>query len=253
MAEVGQTPSLSAIENPTSQAGPVSMPMPAPEPAQYNPNSLWRSGARAFFKDQRAARVGDILTVLVEITDRAKFNNSLKRDRDAYEALGLNALFGFEKDLLKMLNEGVDLCKIVDVDSAGEANGAGTIDRKEDVTTKIAAVVTQVLPNGNMVIEGRQEIRVNYEMRELIVAGVVRPEDITSENTISDFQDRRSACLRWRTRTADGCAATALRPAGAGYPAAFLGQEAIGWTREEARRCVIPPSPLAGEKAKTWA
>lgn len=186
LAEVGSAPTLSAIENPTTQPGyrPVSMPMPAPEPAQFAPNSLWRSGARSFFKDQRAARVGDILTVEVKITDKAEFENSLTRDRKAFEALGFDSLFGLEKKLAKILPAGVDFSKIVDLESAGKADGDGTIDREEKVTTKIAAVVTQVLPNGNMVVEGRQEVRVNYEMRELIVAGVIRPEDITSFNTI---------------------------------------------------------------------
>lgn len=189
--EIGETPKLSAIENPVMQAGyrPVSMPMPIPEKISYSPNSLWRTGARAFFEDQRARRVGDILTVIVEITDKAELDNATNRRRDNEENAGIPKLGGYElSSLLSKVIPGkvddLDLSNFVSASSDSKSEGGGGIDREEKITTRIAAVVTQVLPNGNMVIEGRQEVRVNYEMRELIVAGVVRPEDITSENTI---------------------------------------------------------------------
>lgn len=189
--EIGETPKLSAIENPVMQPGyrPVSMPMPVPEKVSYSPNSLWRTGARAFFEDQRARRVGDILTVIVDITDRAELENATNRNRENEESAGIPKLGGYElSDLLNRVIPGstndVDLSDFVRATSDSKSDGSGGIDREEKITTKIAAVVTQILPNGNMVIEGRQEVRVNFEMRELIVAGVVRPEDITSENTI---------------------------------------------------------------------
>jgi flagellar L-ring protein precursor FlgH len=157
----------------------------------YSPNSLWRTGARAFFEDQRARRVGDILTVIVEITDKAELDNATKRNRDNEENAGIAKLGGYELSSLleRVLPRGVDvsdldLSKFVSATSDSKSEGGGVIDREEKITMKMAAVVTQVLPNGNMVIEGRQEVRVNYEMRELIVAGVIRPEDITSRNTI---------------------------------------------------------------------
>jgi flagellar L-ring protein FlgH len=186
LKDVGETPKLSAIENPVMQAGyrPVSMPMPVPEKISYSPNSLWRTGARAFFEDQRARRVGDILTVIVEITDKAEFDNTTERNRDNSENVNVAKFGGFEKLLKKVLPDGTDLSQLAAASSDSKSEGGGTIDREEKITTKIAAVVTQVLPNGNMAVEGRQEIRVNFELRELIVAGVVRPEDITSENTI---------------------------------------------------------------------
>ncbi len=191
--DIGETPKLSAIENPVMQPGyrPVSMPMPVPEKVSYSPNSLWRTGARAFFEDQRARRVGDILTVIVEITDKAELDNATKRNRDNEENAGIPKLGGYELSSLleRVLPRGVDvsdldLSKFVSATSDSKSEGGGGIDREEKITMKMAAVVTQVLPNGNMVIEGRQEVRVNYEMRELIVAGVIRPEDITSRNTI---------------------------------------------------------------------
>lgn len=191
LQNIGETPKLTAIENPVTSPGyrPVSMPMPAPEPARFSPNSLWRNGARAFFEDQRARRVGDILTVLVDITDKAELENATNRNRDNEESASIPKLGGWEKSkLLDLVVPGslksLNLSDFVNADSNSKSDGGGEIDREEKITTKMAAVVTQVLPNGNMVIEGRQEIRVNFEMRELIVAGVVRPEDITAENTI---------------------------------------------------------------------
>ncbi len=180
---IGDAPPLSAIDNPTSQAGykPVHMPMPMPQLATYNPNSLWRNGSRAFFKDQRAHQVGDILTVKVKITDKASLENETARSRKNSEDSGVTNFFGKQK--LPVLNSALPT-KIFTAESTGSSEGKGSVDRKEELSTNVAGVVTQVLPNGNLVIEGKQEIRVNFEVRELVVAGIVRPEDIESDNTI---------------------------------------------------------------------
>ncbi|EJW09677.1 Flagellar L-ring protein FlgH [Rhodovulum sp. PH10] len=183
LANIGEQPPLRAIENPTAQPGykPVQMPMPEPQPAVYNPNSLWRTGSRAFFKDQRAHQVGDLLTVTVNITDKAKYENETSRSRSGTEDSGVTDFIGTKTfNPAKAPLPG----RILTTDSASASDGKGTIDRKETLSTTVAAVVTQVLPNGNLVVEGRQEIRVNFEVRELIVAGIVRPEDIQSDNTI---------------------------------------------------------------------
>jgi len=187
---IGAAPALAPIANPTASPGyrPVTMPMPAPEQVVYQPNSLWRTGSRAFFRDQRAARIGDILTVIINISDRAKVNNSTQRSRTNSESAAAPNLLGLETKLKHILPDGVDPSKLADVSSKGASAGAGTVDRKETVELTIAAVVTQVLPNGNLVIEGRQEVRVNYEVRELLVAGIVRPEDISNINTIQHTQ-----------------------------------------------------------------
>jgi flagellar L-ring protein precursor FlgH len=181
---IGDQPALSQINSPTAQAGykPVQMPMPAPQPATYNPNSLWRNGSRAFFKDQRAHQVGDILTVKVKFTDKATLENETQRSRKNSEDSGVTDFIGSK--LLKNPATAVLPGKILTADSTASSEGKGTVDRKEELSTNVAGVVTQVLPNGNLVIEGRQEVRVNYEIRELIVAGIVRPEDIESDNTI---------------------------------------------------------------------
>jgi flagellar L-ring protein FlgH len=180
---IGQQPPLSGIENPTSQAGykPVHMPMPMPQSATYNPNSLWRNGSRAFFKDQRAHQVGDILTVKVKITDKATLENETSRSRSNKIDNNIDSFFA--KGKVPLVNASPPV-KIFGSDSSSSSDGKGSVDRKEELTTNIAGVITQVLPNGNLVIEGKQEIRVNFEVRELIVAGIVRPEDIESDNTI---------------------------------------------------------------------
>jgi len=181
---IGEHPPLAAIENPTAQPGykPVQMPMPAPQPAVYNPNSLWRNGSRAFLKDQREHQVGDILTVSVNITDKANMENETQRSRKNSEDSGVTDFIGSK--LIKSPASAILPGKILTADSTASSEGKGTIDRKEELLTNVAGVVMQVLPNGNLVIEGKQEVRVNYEIRELIVAGIVRPEDIESDNTI---------------------------------------------------------------------
>lgn len=186
LANVGKAPSLSAIENPTAQPGyrPVQMPMPAPKPMNFQANSLWRTGSRAFFKDQRAQQVGDLLTVRVRITDKAAIDNSTARSRTNAEGLDVEGFFGQEDRLNKIFAKGATGKGLIDLGSNTSSKGEGTVKRSEQLVTDIAAVVTQVLPNGNLVIEGKQEVRVNFEVRELVVAGVVRPEDIEAGNQI---------------------------------------------------------------------
>ncbi|MHB2168817.1 flagellar basal body L-ring protein FlgH [Alsobacter sp. R-9] len=186
LSQVGKAPTLSAIEDPTSQPGykPVQMPMPAPEPVAFASNSLWRQGSRAFFKDQRARQIGDLVTVRVRIGDKANIDNATKRARGGTENMATPHLFGYESEYNRVFPNAVDPDNLVDTTSSGTAAGSGSVRRSEELVTNIAAVVTQALPNGNLVIEGKQEVRVNFEVRELIVAGVIRPEDIEADNTI---------------------------------------------------------------------
>ncbi|MEA2921244.1 MAG: flagellar L-ring protein FlgH [Bradyrhizobium sp.] len=184
LSQIGEQPKLTAIENPTAQPGykPVQMPMPKPETASYNANSLWRNGSRAFFKDQRAARIGDLLTVTVNITDKANIANETQRSRTAKDDSGITDFVGSKT--LGATASKVLPGRLLTADSTSSSDGKGSVNRQEALQTNVAAVVTQVLPNGNLVVEGKQEIRVNFEIRELIVAGIVRPEDIQSDNTI---------------------------------------------------------------------
>lgn len=183
LASIGETPKLSAIEDPTAQPGyrPVAMPMPPVEAVSYQPNSLFSSEAKGFFKDQRAHRVGDILLVMVTISDKAQIANNTATTRKSSNSAGVGGVLG---SLFNTVAPSVDASKAIDITSGQGDSGTGSVNRSENVQTQVAAVVTQVLPNGNLVIEGHQEVRVNFEVRDLIVAGIVRPEDIASDNTI---------------------------------------------------------------------
>lgn len=176
------TPIISPTKRPDYQA--ITMPMPAPKPAHINPNSLWRSGARAFFKDNRANEVGDILTVNIAINDSAAINNKTERTRDDTEDGNITNLFGFEAGLAKIVSSNVVNTSTVSLDTDHTTKGEGKIARDEAITITVAAVITQILPNGNLVVSGRQETLVNYELRELNITGVIRPEDIDSTNAI---------------------------------------------------------------------
>ncbi len=156
-------------------------------PRAASANSLWRNGSRTFFHDQRASRVGDILTVSVQISDTAQLANETVANRTSSAASGITNLFGLET-LLKHALPGLTPSSLVNTNSTLAQDGKGSVNRSETVTMTIAAVVTGVLPNGNLTIQGRQEVRVNNELRQLSVAGIVRPEDITSSNTISHTQ-----------------------------------------------------------------
>jgi flagellar L-ring protein FlgH len=187
LANIGQAPEMSRIEDPTRSAGyqPVTMPMPAPVVATRQANSLWQEGSRAFFKDQRASDIGDIITVVVSINDSAAVDNATTRSRANSEAAQLGGLFGFENNLADVFPEGVTGENLVDLGSTTSNVGSGTVDRGEEINLRVAGVITQKLPNGNMVVYGRQEVRVNFEVREVVVGGVIRAADITSSNTIS--------------------------------------------------------------------
>ena len=184
---IGQEPPLSPIVNPVEAKTyePVSMPMPVKEVASSAPNSLWRKGSSGFFKDQRASKVGDIITVKVSAKDNALMENEMEQNRDDNkDSMGIGSLFGYESYLGKIFPDAVDKDNMFDINSNREISGDGKIDRKEKIDMTKAAVVTQVLPNGNLVIEGTQEIRVSYEVRQLMVRGIIRRADITSDNTI---------------------------------------------------------------------
>ena len=187
LANIGKTPALSAIEDPSRNPNyqPVRLPMPDAPVVDRQANSLWRAGSRAFFKDQRAARVGDILTVDIQINDRAQLQNSTQRNRTGTDSLGVPNFLGLETKLDNVLPNAVDPTSLLSTNGSSTSNGDGQIQRQEQINLQVAALIVQVLPNGNMVVQGKQEVRVNYEVRELTLNGIIRPEDITSANTIS--------------------------------------------------------------------
>ncbi len=186
LAELGRPPAMTPPGDPTKSESyrPLTMPMPAPEVAAPEANALWRTGSRAFFRDQRAAQVGDIVTVLVNITDAADFKNNTSAGRTGAESMGLPNLFGFEAALPRLLSKAVNASQLVSASSANNNAGTAELKRTETVTLRLAGVITQVLPNGNLVVAARQEVRVNSELRQLQVSGVIRSQDIASDNTV---------------------------------------------------------------------
>jgi len=187
---IGQPPELDPIVVPPGIAAgaPVIVPQPAPETQPPQANSLWQAGSRSFFRDPRAAKVGDLLTVQIDIGDQAKIANTTTRSTKAAENASAPNLLGLESRLKGVLPDAVDPTSLVNLGSDSSNTGSGTVDRSENINLTVAAVVTQVLPNGNLVIQGQQEVRVNNEVRELSVSGVVRPEDISNANTIKHTQ-----------------------------------------------------------------
>ncbi|HEY0281434.1 MAG TPA: flagellar basal body L-ring protein FlgH [Rhizomicrobium sp.] len=180
LSELGSNPKLSPITNP-AQKQPISVPMPQPPAEPRGANSLWQPGARSFFHDPRASRVGDILTVSISVADAAKISNTTSRSRTNSEGASMANMFGLERYLP---SSHMDPSSLVKMGSDTSNVGGGSVDRSEKINLTLAALVTQVLPNGNMVIAGHQQMRVNGELRDLQVSGIVRTEDITSANTV---------------------------------------------------------------------
>lgn len=187
ISNIGKPPAMTKIANPVTQENyqPVSLPMPAPEHVQQERNSLWASNRQTFFKDQRASNVGDIITVMIDIKDEATMDNKTERTRTGSENADLLSMLGYEQALDRILPQAVDNTDLIDADSTSTSSGDGSIEREEEVKVQLAAIVTQILPNGNMVIHGQQEVLVNFEKRVLGIDGVIRPEDISINNAIS--------------------------------------------------------------------
>ena len=185
LSEIGRPPAMTPSTDPTKEPDyrPMTMPMPNPRVAAPEANALWHNGSRAFFKDQRASQVGDILTVLVNITDAADLKNNTAANRTGNENMGITNMFGFETFIPHMLAGAVP-ASLVNTASSNNNGGTAEMKRSELVTLSLAGVITQVLPNGNFVVSARQEVRVGSELRELQVSGVVRPQDIASDNTV---------------------------------------------------------------------
>jgi len=161
-----------------------------PEITPASANSLWRSGARAFFIDQRASRIGDIVTVQIAINDSAKTSNTSVSNRNSASDASLSTMFGLEDKVRRLLPPGNDFDNLspFKTDSTFSNSGSGSVNRAEAISLTVAAVVTGILPNGNLIIDGTQEVRTNAELRQLTVSGIIRPEDISSSNTVRHTQ-----------------------------------------------------------------
>lgn len=147
--------------------------------------SLWSGERQSLLGDRRAVRKGDILTVVIEIDEKAEISNGTSRSRSGDESMGVSNLFGVPQRLDEHLPDGAAMATAVDLNSSSSSTGKGTVKRNEKLTLRVAATIVDVLPNGVLAINGSQELRVNFEMRELLVTGFVRPEDISRQNEIT--------------------------------------------------------------------
>ena len=185
--EVGKTPSFNPVEMGAEHVAMSSSALPRTAPPKNSPMraSLWSGERQSLLGDRRAQTAGDILTVVIEIDDRAEFSNSSKRARGGSEDLGIPDLFGLPQSIDKDLPQGASMAKAVGISSSSSSSGNGSVKRNEKLELRVAATVLGTLPNGVLKIQGTQEVRVNFELRELLVTGFVRPEDISRQNEIS--------------------------------------------------------------------
>jgi len=187
LEQVGRAPDFSPLEGSYQHHAMYSTPLPedvVPE-TPTDASSLWTAGRSSLFGDRRAAQRGDILTVVIEIDDKAEISNSSDRSRAGSENMGMPSLFGIPQRLNESLPEGASMAEAVNTTGASSYEGSGNVSRNEKLTLRVAATVVEELANGVLRIEGQQEVRVNYELRELIISGYVRPTDISRQNEIT--------------------------------------------------------------------
>jgi flagellar L-ring protein FlgH len=179
LSEVGRAPDFSPLE--PQRAHHALYHVPPPDQVERlrtsDEASLWSGGQRSLLGDRRATRTGDLLTVVIEIDDRAEMTNASQRNRNGTTTAAVPQLFGLTRGL--GLDEGVSL------QGGAQFQGGGSVSRSEQLTLRVATTVIERLPNGVLRIEGSQEVRVNNELRELLVSGFIRPEDISRRNEIA--------------------------------------------------------------------
>ncbi|SDY44423.1 flagellar L-ring protein precursor FlgH [Jannaschia faecimaris] len=187
IADIGQAPQLTPVAQSAEHLA-MAAPQPVDILGQLDPlraASLWTGGRQSLLGDQRAGQRGDIMTVVVEIDERAEIDNATNRSRSGAEDLQIPQLFGLPQRVDENLPEGASLANAVSASSSSASSGSGRVRREERLTLRVAATVVDVQPNGVLRIEGRQEVRVNFELREMLVSGYVRPEDISRQNEIT--------------------------------------------------------------------
>lgn len=169
----------------SAQRAAIAVPPPATPRRFYSRGSLWNSGPASLFGDRRARNLGDILTVVIEIDDQAQISNRSGHSRAGSEVMSIGALMGLPSVIEGHLPAGTNLDPAANFGSTSTFSGDGSVSRNEKITLRVAATVVTVLDNGHLVVRGLQEVRVNFELRELQIAGIVRPEDISRRNEIT--------------------------------------------------------------------
>lgn len=187
LGQVGRAPEFSPLAGTDQHYAMYSSNLPedVAAAAPSDASSLWSGETDALFGDRRAAQRGDILTVVIEIDDSAEISNSSGRSRSGDQSSGLGEFFGIPQRINENLPDGASMDEAFETSSSSTFKGSGKVAREEKLTLRIAATVVEVLPNGVLRIEGQQEVRVNTEMRVLIVTGYVRPIDISRNNEIT--------------------------------------------------------------------
>jgi flagellar L-ring protein precursor FlgH len=187
IADVGQAPDFTTSSGGSEYQAMVSAPLPNDRLITRDPEaaSLWSGTRNSLLGDRRAGQNGDILTVVIEIDEKAEISNSTARSRSGSESLAIDDFFGIPERIESSLPEGASLSPGAGTSSSSDSSGDGSVKRREKLTLRVAATVVGVMPNGVFQIEGTQEVRVNFELRELVVSGFVRPEDISRQNEIT--------------------------------------------------------------------
>ncbi len=187
LGEVGRAPVFTPPEESVEHAALYRIPLPdtteAPRPVDNA--SLWSASQRSLLGDRRASRPGDIMTVVIEINDSAEMSNTTSRGRSGSTSMAAPQLFGIPQAIDRRLPGGLSLGAGIETAGSNTFSGNGSVRRNEQLTLRVASTVVERLPNGVMRIEGRQEVRVNHELRELLVTGYVRAEDISRQNEIT--------------------------------------------------------------------
>ncbi len=186
LENVGKPPGMTAIEGGAEHRAMTASEFPQDTQAQRPADraSLWSGGRQSLLGDRRAQNAGDILTVVIEINDQAEFKNSSQRARSGSETMGVPNLLSLPQLIDGQMAEGATMGSAIETNSDSASSGNGSTKRNEKLTLRIAATVLGTLPNGVLQIQGTQEVRVNFELRELLVTGFVRPEDISRQNEI---------------------------------------------------------------------
>ena len=194
LSRIGKAPEFTKLELPALDRAPQEESLKhtrteiAGEQMNNRANSLWSPGSNNFFRNKHNWKLGDIITVKVNITDSATVANSTQHNRKGSETVGIPQVMGLEKKIAQTLSADGNATNLIGTNNQHQHQGSGNISRKEAISTGISAVVTQILPNGNLLIQGKQEVRINNELREVTVAGIIRPKDISDANTIKSEQ-----------------------------------------------------------------
>lgn len=187
LENVGKAPTMTPLVSGSEYSAMSSpgLPLDARVEGGTEVASLWSGSRGSLLGDRRAGHRGDILTVVIEIDDKAEISNTSGRSRNGSDSMGVPDLLGIPQRIDRQMPAGASLAQAVNTKSASSYQGSGSVSRKEKLTLRVAATVVDALPNGVLHIQGSQEVRVNFELRELIVEGFVRPEDISRHNEIT--------------------------------------------------------------------